>query len=164
MSFPCLRSWFAPRRLDAALLSGLVRLSAPALTQPSGAGLRLYVLDCGTVVYNNPEAYHLTRQEVRNTNMSVACYLVVHPSGTMLFDAGLPDETLGRPFNESPLSGEANPPSTAYFMLVENAREPAGRDRDPGGEDRLPRALPLPPRPRGQRQRLRLLHLAGTEG
>jgi N-acyl homoserine lactone hydrolase len=48
----------------------------------------------------------------------VACYLVVHPRGAVLFDTGLPDEIAGRPFNESPLSGDPNAPSTAYFMLV----------------------------------------------
>ena len=90
----------------------------PATAQPPVPGLRLYVLDCGTVIYNNPETYNLTRQEVRNTNMSVVCYLVVHPKGALLFDTGLPDGVVGRPFNESPLSGEPNPPSTAYFMLV----------------------------------------------
>jgi N-acyl homoserine lactone hydrolase len=85
----------------------------------SAAGLRLYVLDCGTLIYNNPETYNLTRQEVRNTNMSVVCYLVVHPRGTLLFDTGLPDSAAGRPFNETPLnSRQSNPPSTSYFMLV----------------------------------------------
>jgi N-acyl homoserine lactone hydrolase len=86
--------------------------------QPAVSSLRLYVLDCGTLIYNNPETYNLTRQEVRNTNMSVACYLVVHPRGTLLFDTGLPDSASGRPFNETPLGGTPNPRSTAYFMLV----------------------------------------------
>jgi N-acyl homoserine lactone hydrolase len=81
-------------------------------------GPRLYVLNCGALIYNNPETYNLTRQEVKNTNMSVACYLVVHQRGVLLFDTGLPDDSVGRPFNESPMSGGPNPPSTAYFMLV----------------------------------------------
>jgi glyoxylase-like metal-dependent hydrolase (beta-lactamase superfamily II) len=103
----------------AALLGvGVGPACSVTAAQPSGPGLRLYVLDCGAVIYNNPEAYNLTRQEVANTNMSVACYLVVHPRGELLFDTGLPDSTAGRPFNESPLSGQPNPPSTAYFMLV----------------------------------------------
>src|SRR4249920_3004014 len=74
-----------------------------AAPQSGATSLRLYVLDCGTLIYNNPETYNLTRQEVKNTNMSVACYLVVHPRGALLFDTGLPDEALGRPFNESPM-------------------------------------------------------------
>jgi N-acyl homoserine lactone hydrolase len=98
----------------AAACAADVRVAA----QPGGAGIRLYVLDCGTLIYNSPETYNLTRQEVRNTNMSVACYLVVHPRGALLFDTGLPDATAGRAFNESPLGGAPNPSSTAYFMLV----------------------------------------------
>lgn len=86
--------------------------------QSSVPGLRLYVLDCGTLIFNNPEAYNLTRQDVRNTNMSVACYLVAHPRGALLFDTGLPDGVAGRSFNESPLGGAATPASTAYFMMV----------------------------------------------
>jgi glyoxylase-like metal-dependent hydrolase (beta-lactamase superfamily II) len=89
-----------------------------AAAQRGASALRLYVLDCGTLINNNPEAYNLTRQEVKNTNMSVACYLVVHPRGVLLFDTGLPDSTLGRPFNEAPLTAQPDPPSTAYFMLV----------------------------------------------
>jgi N-acyl homoserine lactone hydrolase len=84
------------------------------------SGLRLYVLDCGTIIYNYPETYNLTRQEVKNTNFAVACYLVVHLRGTLLFDTGLPDSVRGRPFNESPLGRQPNPPSTAYWMLVTN--------------------------------------------
>jgi N-acyl homoserine lactone hydrolase len=89
--------------------------------QGNRPGLRLYVLDCGTIIYNSPESYNLTRQEVRNTNMSVPCYLVAHPRGALLFDTGLPDSARGRPFNESPLVAAANPSSTAYFMLVTQA-------------------------------------------
>jgi N-acyl homoserine lactone hydrolase len=104
--------------LTAALAGSAAPATPPTTEQPTAAAPRLYVLDCGTIVYNHPETYNLTRQEVANTNMSVSCYLVVHPRGALLFDAGLPDAALGRPFNESPLSGEAHPPSTAYFMLV----------------------------------------------
>lgn len=104
----------------AALTLGIAAVIATCLTRAQATipGPRLYVLNCGTLIYNNPETYNLTRQEVKNTNMSVACYLVVHPRGALLFDTGLPDEALGRPFNESALGAGPNPPSTAYFMLV----------------------------------------------
>jgi glyoxylase-like metal-dependent hydrolase (beta-lactamase superfamily II) len=124
----------ASRHLGALLVSLLVERAparaitpavvpqpaAPAASSAAPAPLRLYVLDCGTVIFNNPEAYSLTRAEVKNTNMSVACYLAVHPRGALLFDTGLPDSVAGRPFNESPLRGQPDPPSTAYFMLVTN--------------------------------------------
>src|SRR5262245_15849337 len=111
-------------RFGIVLGTSLAALAAsvattPTAAQPAASGLRLYVLDCGTLIYNNPETYNLTRQEVRNTNMSVVCYLVAHPRGTLLFDTGLPDSVAGRPFNETPLnSRQSNPPSTSYFMLV----------------------------------------------
>lgn len=62
---------------------------------------RLYVIDCGTLVYNRPEDYGLTREEVADTNMSVPCFLVVHPKGTLLFDTGLSDKLVGRPLYEN---------------------------------------------------------------
>ena len=102
--------------LAASVAVGLgVRLAA---AQSGAPGLRLYVFECGTLIGNYPETYNLTRQEVKNTNMAVPCYLVVHPRGTLLFDAGLPDSMLGRPFNETTLNGQPNPPSTANFVLV----------------------------------------------
>src|SRR6476659_6439582 len=104
------------------LLVGLLGIgagaAARAMTQSPAVELRLYVLDCGTLIYNDPETYNLTRQEVKNTNMSVPCYLIVHPRGTLVFDTGLGDRHFGRPFNETTLSAQPNPPSTSYFVLV----------------------------------------------
>lgn len=101
--------------LAASIAAGLGTHLAAAQGAP---GLRLYVFECGTLIGNYPETYNLTRQEVKNTNMSVPCYLVVHPRGTLLFDTGLPDSMLGRPFNETTLNGQPNPPSTTNFVLV----------------------------------------------
>src|SRR5260370_39703682 len=53
--------------------------SLPKVTSP-----RLYVIDCGTLAYNRPEDYQLTREEVADTNMSVPCYLVIHAQGILL--------------------------------------------------------------------------------
>ena len=50
--------------------------------------LRLYVFDCGTLHYDNADAYQLKREEVARTDMSLACFLVVHPQGTLMWDAG----------------------------------------------------------------------------
>jgi glyoxylase-like metal-dependent hydrolase (beta-lactamase superfamily II) len=59
------------------------------------------VIDCGTLVYNRPEDYQLTREEVADTNMSVPCFLVIHPKGILLFDTGLSDRLVGRPLWEN---------------------------------------------------------------
>ena len=114
-----------PKRLwaTAGLLLGLAAIglviAAPrAPSQSAVQGLRLYVLDGGTIITNHPEGFGLTREQVKNTNFSCAVYLVVHPRGTLLFDTGLGDRYFGRPFNESPLGDRPDPPSTAGFILV----------------------------------------------
>jgi glyoxylase-like metal-dependent hydrolase (beta-lactamase superfamily II) len=53
---------------------------------------RLYVFDCGTLKIADPGRYRLTPQELATTNMSVPCFLVVHPKGTLMWDVGvIPD-------------------------------------------------------------------------
>ncbi len=81
-------------------------------------GLRLYVLDGGTIITNHPEGFGLTREQVKNSNFSCAVYLIVHQRGALLFDTGLGDRYFGRAFNESPLGDRPDPPSTAGFVLV----------------------------------------------
>jgi N-acyl homoserine lactone hydrolase len=68
---------------------------------PKVSSPRLYVIDCGTLTYNRPEDYQLTREQVADTNMSVACFLVIHPRGILLFDTGLSDRLVGRPLWEN---------------------------------------------------------------
>lgn len=56
----------------------------PALAGPSP---RLYVLD-GGVLASDPARYRLTEAEVQSVPLSIAAYLVVHPQGVLLWDAG----------------------------------------------------------------------------
>src|SRR5271154_4240766 len=62
---------------------------------------RLYVINCGFLVMNRPENFGLTREEIADTNMSNACFLVMHPKGILLFDTGLSDALIGRPVYEN---------------------------------------------------------------
>ncbi len=108
-----------PSRLVAALAAfGLAALAAFGLAAlapgaraaelaplPKVTSPRLYVFDCGTLVYNKPEDYNLTREQVKDTNMGVTCYLVMHPRGLLLFDTGLNDRLVGRPLYENVLEG-----------------------------------------------------------
>lgn len=106
------------RRAATALcvfVLGYAITASPAAETPSGAsphrpGLaplpqvtspRLYVIDCGTLIFNRPEDYGLTREEVADTNMPVTCFLVIHPKGVLLFDTGLSDRLVGRPLYEN---------------------------------------------------------------
>src|SRR5437867_13310309 len=53
--------------------------------------LRLYVFDCGTLKAD-PARFRLRPEEVATTDLSVACFLVVHPRGKLIWDAGaVPD-------------------------------------------------------------------------
>ena len=62
---------------------------APALKTP-----RLYIFDCGllNITTEGVERYHVTPTEVGETRMSVPCFLIAHPKGTLMWDLGvIPD-------------------------------------------------------------------------
>lgn len=72
-------------------LAAAGRSAAPA----APASMRLYVFDCGvlTPTKEGVERYHITTAEAGETRMPVPCFLVAHPRGTLLWDAGvIPDE------------------------------------------------------------------------
>jgi N-acyl homoserine lactone hydrolase len=92
----------------AALQTAVADVPVAAAVRPPGlaplpkvTSPRLYVIDCGTLTYNRPEDYQLTREQVADTNMSVPCFLVIHPKGILLFDTGLSDRLVGRPLWEN---------------------------------------------------------------
>lgn len=98
---------FAALALSCALAASTCDAQAQPPTRPPGlaplpkvTSPRLYVIDCGTLVYNRPEDYQLTREQVADTNMSVPCFLVIHPKGILL-DTGLSDRLVGRPLWEN---------------------------------------------------------------
>ncbi len=63
--------------------------------------VRLYVMDCGTLHIADMRRFRLKKEEVSTTDLSVACFLVVHPKGTLIWDTGaVPDaawKPTGRP-------------------------------------------------------------------
>src|SRR6267378_609308 len=64
--------------------------SSSASTVPDS--LRLYVLDCGSIHVADTARYELRRDEVETPELSVACFLVVHPKGVLIWDVGaVPD-------------------------------------------------------------------------
>jgi N-acyl homoserine lactone hydrolase len=92
---------FRARRLVASLAIGVLvtwwAAVGPLVAQAPAPGVRLYVFDCGYLINLNPETYNLTRQDVPDPTMSVPCFLVVHPKGTLIYDTGLGDKLVGRP-------------------------------------------------------------------
>jgi glyoxylase-like metal-dependent hydrolase (beta-lactamase superfamily II) len=91
------RSWAGGWLAVFLVAGGYVAPPHLAAVQPTVQGPKLYVFDCGYLINLSPETYNLTRQDVPDPTMSVPCFLVVHPKGTLIFDTGLGDKLVGRP-------------------------------------------------------------------
>ena len=63
--------------------------------QREATALRLYVLDCGTLKAD-PGRFRLKSEEVATTDLSVPCFLIVHPRGRLIWDAGAFRTRIGR--------------------------------------------------------------------
>jgi glyoxylase-like metal-dependent hydrolase (beta-lactamase superfamily II) len=73
-------------------LAVLLALAASTRNAAQVPSVRLYVLDGGTLE-SDPARYQLTKEEVGVTQLAVAAYLIVHPKGLLMWDAGaVPDE------------------------------------------------------------------------
>jgi glyoxylase-like metal-dependent hydrolase (beta-lactamase superfamily II) len=60
----------------------------------TAAGPKLYLFDCGTISGLDAQQFDLKAEEIKGPKDFVTmCYLVVHPKGTLMWDAGqIPDE------------------------------------------------------------------------
>ena len=79
--------------MTAALMVAAIA-SVTAQNRPAApTSLRLYVFDCGTIGSMNPASYDLKAEEIKGSlDFVTPCYLVVHPSGTLMWDVGqIPD-------------------------------------------------------------------------
>ena len=56
------------------------------------AGPKLYVFDCGRIRLASVEAFNLKDTDTDVRDLSAPCYVVDHPNGQLLWDAGLPSE------------------------------------------------------------------------
>jgi glyoxylase-like metal-dependent hydrolase (beta-lactamase superfamily II) len=78
----------------ALVLAAVACATDPASTgsEPRVDAVRLYVFDCGTLHIADVGRFGLKAEEVKVADMSVGCYLVAHPTGNLLWDAGaVPD-------------------------------------------------------------------------
>ena len=60
--------------------------------------LRLYVFDCGEIQVDAESVaiFSLTSEEAGTDILTVPCYLIEHPQGRLLWDAGVPAELAGK--------------------------------------------------------------------
>lgn len=81
--------------LIAALAVFAFGAAAPAEAATPPASLRLYVFDCGRLDIPDITPYRLKRDEIATNVMSVPCFLVAHPKGTLMWDVGaVPDRLI----------------------------------------------------------------------
>ena len=110
----------APAHNVFGVLASVVMLSLlpPALgaqrkAPAPPASVRVYLFDCGKLEGGDPSRFSLKREEMKTTDMSVACYLVAHPRGTLMWDVGaVPDRDVTSP-------GTA----TRYHIVLPNGNE-----------------------------------------
>jgi N-acyl homoserine lactone hydrolase len=85
------------RRVSASLASLIAltlaaQLSFAQKNAPPVTSLRVYLFDCGLIKGEDPATYGLKKDDVKNPDMVVPCYLIVHPKGSLMWDVGaIPD-------------------------------------------------------------------------
>ena len=84
--------------------------SAPRSVQPPPS-LKLYVFDCGTLHIADPERFRFKQEELATTEMSVACFLVTHPKGTLIWDTGIVPDNAWTPTGH---------PTTQHIVLPDS--------------------------------------------
>jgi len=72
------------------------------------SSVRLYVFDCGKLDIPDISPYQLTRAEIATNVMSVPCFLVAHPKGTLMWDVGVVPDRLIAPGSSGTLRGYAS--------------------------------------------------------
>lgn len=72
-------------------------MDVPAQTQSNGSDLRLYAIDCGRIELKDMALFSDTGEyDGKPGTMTDPCFLIRHPGGTLLWDAGLGDKLAGR--------------------------------------------------------------------
>ncbi|MBI5753418.1 MAG: N-acyl homoserine lactonase family protein [Hydrogenophilales bacterium] len=80
-----------------AILAPFLLAGCTSTPPRAEAGLRLYVLDCGSIEVLDVSVFHPGIDQGKRKLLTDSCYLIVHPKGTLLWDAGLPDALANTP-------------------------------------------------------------------
>jgi N-acyl homoserine lactone hydrolase len=117
--------------LTATLIAALVFATLPraaAQANPSTThraqpprALRLYVFDCGTIHVADLSRFSLKPEEVATTDLSVACFLVTHPKGTLIWDAGAVPDSAWKPTGAATTQHVMLPDSQQRDIMLSNS-------------------------------------------
>ena len=80
--------------------------------------VRLYVFDCGKLDIPDITPYQLTRAEIATNVMSVPCFLIAHPKGTLMWDVGVVPDRLIPADGTGTLRGYASSTKTLASQLA----------------------------------------------
>lgn len=83
------------RRIALVLIAAMVA-AAPSMraqnVRPAVQPPRIYIFDNGRISGLDPKLFNFTREELKEVDFVNTSYLIVHPKGTLMFDAGaVPD-------------------------------------------------------------------------
>ncbi len=117
--------------LAAAVIAGVTlvvqagRAGNPATFGPPKPpnSVRLYVFDCGTLHVADMGRFQLKKEEVSTTDLSVACFLIAHPKGTLMWDTGAVPDHAWKPTGDRIWNLPANPVEVPLVL-------PDGQQRD----------------------------------
>jgi N-acyl homoserine lactone hydrolase len=104
-----------------APLGALAQHKAPAPPK----SLRLYVFNCGSLNISDPERFRFKKEELATTNLSVGCYLIAHPKGTLMWDVGAVPDGVLKPGEKSALEGYATITQTLKSQIESTGYEPS---------------------------------------
>lgn len=108
------------RFLGILATAGALMAAAPAKAADAPA-VRVYIFDLGWLRSGNPQP--LIDHGVKVTDMSVVAYLIVHPAGTLMWDAGTIEDALVKP--EGTVVARATVTKTLAGQLAEIGYRPS---------------------------------------
>ena len=84
------------RRVVFTLATVAVAIATLAAAQQRPApvkSVRLYVFENGSIRGLDPKLFNFTREELKEVDFTNTSYLIVHPRGTLMFDAGAVEDS-----------------------------------------------------------------------
>jgi N-acyl homoserine lactone hydrolase len=79
------KHWLAAALVVTAVVTANAEAQRP---QPAPASPRIYIFDNGAISGLDPALFNFKREELKEVDFVNASYLIVHPRGTLMFDAG----------------------------------------------------------------------------
>jgi N-acyl homoserine lactone hydrolase len=111
-------------RVFPVMILAVLAIAPSAMPQQRRAqppkSVRLYVFDGGSLNIPDTSPYQLKKEDLATNYMSVPCFLVAHPKGTMIWDTGAVPDTAFKPGGTSATlrSGTTTKPLTAQLAEI----------------------------------------------